>query len=277
MKRLLIAGFGDVASRALPRLERRFEVVRLARRYGFDLDRSVVLPFEEFDAVLHSAPPPAEGDTDPRTANLLAALEKGRILPARVVYVSTSGVYGDCGGAKVDESRPVAPQSARARRRVDAERRLTQWCASRGVELVILRAPGIYAADRLPLERLRARAAVLRAEDDVYTSHIHAEDLAAIAVRALESGAPAGIFNACDDTEIKMAEWFDLIADHAGLARPPRIARKEAEGRIAPALLSFMNESRRLDNRRMKHELGFNLRYPTVRDGLIHAESAGAD
>jgi nucleoside-diphosphate-sugar epimerase len=118
---------------------------------------------------------------------------------------------------------------------------------------------------------------VLRAQDDVYTSHIHADDLAAIALRAMEPDAPPGIFNACDDTELKMADWLDLVADHAGLPRPARVARDDASGRVAPALLSFMNESRRLDNRRMKHELGITLRYPTVRHGLIHAESVGAD
>ena len=172
MKRLMIAGFGDVARRALPRLEDRFEVLRIARRYGSDLDRPESLALEGAHALFHCAPPPGAGESDTRTANLLAALEKGRILPARVVYVSTSGVYGDCAGARVDESRPPAPRTPRARRRVDAERRLTLWCEARGIALVILRAPGIYAADRLPLERLRAGTPVLRAADDVYTSAI---------------------------------------------------------------------------------------------------------
>jgi nucleoside-diphosphate-sugar epimerase len=276
MKRLLIAGFGDIARRALPHLERRFEVLRLGRRYGFDLDRPPSLALAPADALLHSAPPPAEGDADTRTANLLAALEKARILPARVVYVSTSGVYGDCAGARIDETRPVAPQSARARRRVDAEQKLAAWCAPRGIPLVILRAPGIYAADRLPLERLRAGTPALRAEEDVYTNHVHAEDLAMIVARSLEEDAPAGIYNACDDSDLRMGEWFDLVADHHGLPRPTRIARSEAAGRIPPALLSFMGESRRLDNRRMKNDLGVRLRYPTVHDGLSHADAIGA-
>src|SRR5687767_8026720 len=155
MKRLLVAGFGDIARRAAPRLERRFAILRLSRADGFDLDRPETLALQATDALLHCAPPPGEGETDSRTANLLAALEKGRILPARVVYVSTSGVYGDCAGARVDEARPPAPRTARARRRLDAERRLALWCNPRGVPLVVLRAPGIYAADRLPLARLR--------------------------------------------------------------------------------------------------------------------------
>lgn len=277
MKRLLIAGFGDIARRAAPRLERGFEVARLSRAYGCDLDRPDTLNIEGAQALLHCAPPPDAGETDTRTANLLAALEKARILPARVVYVSTSGVYGDCHGERVDESRPLAPQTARARRRVDAERRLTEWCGSHGAALTVLRAPGIYAADRLPLERLRAGTPVLRAEDDVYTNHIHADDLARIVARALEDDAPAGIFNSNDDSGLKMGEWFDLVADTYGLPRPPRIARAQAAGRIPPGLLSFMSESRRLDNRRLKQVFGARLRYPTVYEGLRHEHALGAD
>ena len=269
MRKLLIAGYGDIARRAAPRLEARYAVQPLSRRDGFDLDRPETLAaLQGADAVLHCAPPPGSGESDTRTTHLLAALAKGRILPARFVYVSTSGVYGDCGGARVDESRAVRPQTGRARRRVDAERQLALWCSERGVGLVILRAPGIYAADRLPLERLRAGAPVLRTEDDVYTNHIHADDLAGIVVRALEEAAPAGTYNASDDSAIRMGDWFDLVAERAGLPRPPRIARAEAGGRIAPESLSFMSESRRLANRRMKEALGVRLRYPTVFEGV---------
>ena len=277
MKRLLIAGFGDIARRAAPGLERRFALQRLSRALGFDLDRPETLALEAADAVLHCAPPPGEGETDSRTANLLAALEKARILPARMVYVSTSGVYGDCAGARVDESRPPAPQTARALRRLDAEHRLAQWCRSRGIPLLILRAPGIYAADRLPLERLRAGTPVLRSEDDVYTNHIHADDLAQIVARALDSEAPGGIYNAADDTELKMGDWMDLVADARGLPRPPRLPRVQAAGTIPPALLSFMQESRLLDNSKMKRRLGVRLRYPTVHEGLRHEHAAGID
>ena len=277
MDRLLIVGFGDIAQRAVSRLERRFQVTRGSRRHGFDLDRPETLAVKGIDALLHCAPPPAEGETDTRTANLLAALEKGRILPARIVYVSTSGVYGDCAGARVDESRPIAPHTPRARRRADAERRLTQWCTSKEVALVVLRAPGIYAADRLPLEHLRAGTPILRREEDVYTNHIHAEDLAAIVCRALDDDAPAGIYNASDDSEIKMGDWFDLVADAHGISRLPRISRREAESRVPAALLSFMSESRRLDNRKLKGTLGVRLRYPTVQEGLSDEHAARSD
>lgn len=275
MKRLLIAGFGDIARRARPLLDTRYEIRVLSRAAGMDLDCPETLAaLPAAAAVLHCAPPPSSGAADTRTANLLSALESQRILPTRFVYISTSGVYGDCGGALVDESRPIRPQSDRARRRADAEARLALWCSARGIALVVLRAPGIYAADRLPVERLRAGTPVLLDADDVYTNHIHAEDLAAICARALEPEAPAGIYNASDDSQLKMGEWFDLLAGALGLPRPPRVARAEAASRVPPALLSFMSESRRLDNTRLKRILGIRLRYPTVQEGLKHAHAA---
>ena len=278
MKHLLIAGYGDIARRAAPLLSSRFELRVASRSNGLDLDRPhSLVSLEPADAVLHCAPPPQTGEGDTRTENLLATLERKRILPTRFVYISTSGVYGDCGGALVDEARAVNPQSARAKRRVHAEEQIALWCTRHGIALVVLRAPGIYAADRLPLERLRAGTPTLRDEDDVHTNHIHADDLAGICARALQDDAPAGTYNASDDTRLKMGEWFDLVADSAGLPRPPRIARSEAALRLPPGLLSFMNESRRLDNRRLKQVLGVRLRYPTVIEGLAHEHTVGAD
>ena len=277
MKQLLVAGYGDIARRALPGLERAFRVERLSRRLGRDLDRPETLKLEGAHALLYCAPPPASGATDTRTANLLAALAKAGILPGRVVYVSTSGVYGDCSGERVDESRPLAPRTARAKRRADAERRLAEWCTGHRAALVVLRAPGIYAEDRLPLDALRERAPVLRVEDDVYTSHIHADDLARAVVRALEDGAPAGVYNVADDSELRMADWMDLVAARHGLPRPPRLARAEIERSAPPQRSSFMSESRRLDNTRMKRVLGLRLRYPTVYEGLAHAHAVGVD
>jgi nucleoside-diphosphate-sugar epimerase len=189
--------------------------------------------------------------------------------PERLVYISTSGVYGDCGGAWVDEDRPVAPQTVRALRRVDAERALFAWGGQSGVAVVVLRVPGIYAAERLPLAQLKRASPVLRAEDDVYTNHIHADDLAGVCLAALERGGAGRVYNASDDSEMKMGDYFDLVADRARLPRPPRIARAAAEaGAIAEGLMSFMRESRRLVNTRMKAELGVRLRYPSVYEGV---------
>jgi nucleoside-diphosphate-sugar epimerase len=282
MERLLIVGAGDIARRALPALAARYQTLALIRSGGEslaqrgvatlagDLDHpeSLARLADCADVVLHLAPPNDCGERDERIRNLIAALASGRMVARRFVYLSTSGVYGDCAGAKVDESHPPNPRSARAQRRADAERVLREWSAAYGVRLTILRAPGIYAADRLPLERLARGTPVLRAEEDVYTNHIHADDLAAICVRSLERDAPAGVFNANDDSELKMGDYFDLVADRFRFARPPRVSRAEAEAWIPPALLSFMNESRRLDNRRMKATLGVELRYPTVFDGV---------
>lgn len=293
MKSLLIVGFGDVAKRAMPQLAARYSVLALTRtadaadyaaRLGAtpaigDLDRAETLVSLAgiADCVLHLAPPDASGDRDSRTRNLIGALTARSMVAhenragrrvQRLVYVSTSGVYGDCGGERVDEARPVNPQSDRARRRVDAERTLLEWGVRERVGITILRVPGIYAADRLPIERLERGTPALRKEDDVYTNHIHADDLATACVAALERGGDGRIYNVSDDSEMRMGDYFDLVADRAGLPRPPRIARAEAPGRIPPVTLSFMSESRRLDNRRMKAELGVVLRYPTVREGV---------
>ncbi|HSD54021.1 MAG TPA: SDR family oxidoreductase [Burkholderiales bacterium] len=289
MERLLIIGAGDIARRALPALVARYDALAVVRSVGpasptgmrlaiGDLDRPETLaPLAGVaDAVLHLAPPDESRNGDVRTRNLIAALSGARMLPRRFVYISTSGVYGDCGGARVDESRPANPCTARGARRVDAERALSDWGESARVKTTILRVPGIYAADRLPTERLVRGTPVLRDEDDVYTNHIHADDLAAICVRALDARSPPGIYNAADDSELKMGEWFDLVADRCGLARPPRVSRAEAERAIPPPLLSFMNESRRLVNRRMKEALDIRLRYPTVFDGVPRGAAATA-
>ncbi len=293
MKTLLIVGFGDVARRALPELSAHYHVVALVRttdgaaqatRLGAtpvvgDLDRPETLASLAgiAECVLHLAPPDARSDRDHRTRSLVDALSARTMLAhangairrlERVVYVSTSGVYGDCGGTRVDESRPVNPQSDRARRRVDAERVLLEWGERESVCVSILRVPGIYAADRLPIERLERGTPALRAEDDVFTNHVHADDLAHTCVAALARGGAGRIYNVADESEMKMGEYFDLVADRAALPRPPRIARADAAGRIPPTTLSFMSESRRLVNRRMKEELGIVLRYPTVHEGV---------
>jgi nucleoside-diphosphate-sugar epimerase len=188
--------------------------------------------------------------------------------PVRLVYASTTGVYGDCGGAWIDETRATRPANARAKRRVSAERQLRRASARGSVVASIARIPGIYARNRLPLARLERGTPALIDADDVYTNHIHADDLAAILVRLATHGKPARVIHASDDSSLKMGEYFDAVADTFGLARAPRITRALAEQRIDPSLLSFMRESRRLVNRRLKEELRVRLRYPSVADFL---------
>jgi len=200
---------------------------------------------------------------------LLAALMQRASLPRRLVYISTTGVYGDCAGAWLDETRPLRPASARAVRRVAAENRLRRFGCRSGCRVSVLRAPGIYDADaRLPLARLRKGEPVLAPEDDVFTNHIHADDLARLLALALFRGRPNRVYNASDDSQLRMGEYFDLVADAVGLPRPPRLPRADLSERLSALTLSFMSESRRLDNGRIKRELRARLLFPCVADAL---------
>ena len=284
---LLIVGCGDIGLRVARLLRGRWRVLALTSspRRALTLRDAGVLPLVGnldnasslkrlaglADAVLHLAPPPLMGRTDPRTANLLRDLAQGSRVQ-RIVYGSTTGVYGDCGGALFDETRAVSPTTDRAQRRVDAETQLRQFGLVMGVRVTLLRIPGIYASDRdggHPRERLKRGSPVLNAEDDVFTNHIHADDLARACVAALVRGLPQRVVHVCDDTDLKMADYFDLAADLEGVARPRRISREEAAQELSPMLMSFMSESRRLTNARLKTELKVKLRYPTVHTGLL--------
>ncbi|MDZ4202989.1 MAG: SDR family oxidoreductase [Gallionella sp.] len=286
MNRLLIVGCGDIARRLIPLLTGHYRIFALIRNPVYrgelralgvrpicgDLDeRASLLRIAGIgQTVLHLAPPPNRGGQDGRTRNLLAVLSRA-FAPQRLIYLSTSGVYGDCAGERIDETRPVNPQTARAQRRLDAEKQIRVWAGRNGVRASILRVPGIYAQDRLPLDRLRAGSPAFSAAEDGYTNHIHADDLARIIVSALRLGKAGRIYHASDDSESKMGDYFDEVAAAYGLPKPPRVSRAEAQSVLSPVLLSFMNESRRLANARMKYELRVRLRYATVAEMLSAA------
>jgi nucleoside-diphosphate-sugar epimerase len=290
MRRLLIIGCGDVMRRTLPQLVRRWRVMALVRRRDPALAALGVTQIEGdldhpetlrrlcgiSDAVIHSAPPPAEGKGDPRTGRLLALLQRGKSLPRRIVYISTSGVYGDCDGALVAETRAANAKSARAARRVDAEARLRRFGRRHGglCRISILRAPGIYAGDRLPLERLQRRLPLMLHGEDSHTNHIHADDLGRACIAALSRGGSNRVYNINDDSGMAMGEWFDLLADRFGLPRASRLPRAEVRRSVPAMQWSFMSESRRLDNTRMKRELRLRLHYPTVAAGIAAAQGA---
>ena len=288
-QRILIIGCGDVGLRVVRQLPSRLRVIALTssperqpvlRSAGVlpllgNLDEPATLRRLAglTTRVVHLAPPPNHNPNwrdDPRMVSLLRALQR-RSLPDALVYGSTSGVYGDCGGELVNETWRLSPQTPRGQRRVQAEGQVRLFGRMTGVPVHILRIPGIYATDRdggTPITRLLKGTPVLRREDDVYTNHIHADDLARACIAALWRGKPQRISNVCDDTQLLMGDYFDLAADLYQLPRPPRVARGTANEQLPLMLLSFMGESRRLDNRRMKNELKLALHYPTVADGL---------
>jgi len=307
--KLLVIGAGDIGRRVIGRLGAQQDVTAVTSTSGArgalrrrrakpvlaDLDKPGTLTRapRDWDLLLHCAPPPARGTRDSRTRNILRVWNRSAgighkrasltcspcLPPARVVvYLSTSGIYGDCGGARITESRPPAPRNARAVRRVDAERVLIRAAKRGAFRLVILRVPGIYSESRLPLERLRAGTPALAAPDDVYTNHIHAADLACIALAALHRlqkrmQPRVRIYHASDDSEMKMGDYFDLVADTFGLPRPPRLPRAQIAQAVSPALLSFMAESRRLDNARLKRELPIEWNARTVAQGVAAAKA----
>lgn len=261
--------------RALTSSPARCETLRLAgiqALYG-DLDRprSIRRLAALSTRVLHLAPPPLHGVSDPRTRHLMQVLARSTACQ-QLVYGSTSGVYGDCQGAKINETRALAPHTARAHRRVDAEAHVRQWGRSARLSRTacLLRIPGIYALDRDggPGARLLRGAPVLMAEEDVYTNHIHADDLARACVRALFQGRPQRAVHVCDDSDMKMGDYFDWAAMLLGLPVPPRVSRAQASVTLSDMAMSFLNESRRLSNDRLKRELRLVLRYPTLAQAL---------
>ncbi len=224
--------------------------------------------------VLYLAPPPEHGTTDPRAA-AWCAFARGDRRPAKLVYLSTTGVYGDCGGALVDETRPLHPATDRARRRLAAEEVLGTWSRETGAALVILRVAGIYGPGRLPLAALRAGQPVLARAEAPCSNRIHVDDLAAICLTATERAPADAVYNVCDGEHSTMTDFYIAVAEAFDLPRPPQISRAQARQVLSPALLSYLAESRRIDNRRLLADLGITLRYPTLQRGLAACRDDG--
>ncbi len=276
---VLIIGCGDIGLRVARQLSRSHRVFALTSQQNrFQELREVgAIPIlgnldhpESLwrlnglaQTVIHLAPPQNSGNRDCRTRNLLRILAQGSNIVRRFIYISTTGVYGNHQGGQVSEATPVSPQSERAQRRVDAEQTLRLWAPAHGVVLTILRVPGIYAVDRLPIERLQAKTPALLPEEDAYSNHIHSDDLARLVCAAVYHGKPQRIINTCDGGETKMGDYFDEVADAFGLERPVRLPGSELQKIVSPMLWSFMRESRRVTNTRL-HELKTPLRYPSV-------------
>ncbi len=281
----LIIGYGDIAKRTARRLYNQGSAVTVVGR-TVPLDENGPLFFKALQAdldqprsleqlstagfrILYLAPPASTGDVDSRVRNFCDRLTmRLPTTPLGIVYVSTSGVYGDCAGEIVDEMRPVNPQTARAQRRVDAENVLQQWGAAHLVPVVILRVAGIYGPGRLPLQRLQAGMPVLLPEQSPFSSTIHSDDLARICCAALLQVEKQGVFNVCDGEERRMSDYFLAVARIFDLPEPPGINLSEARQQFSPEMLSYLGESRRLDNRQLLNRLKIKLLYPTLVSGL---------
>jgi nucleoside-diphosphate-sugar epimerase len=284
MADILIIGCGDIGVRVARLEQSRGKVVAglvrndagVERLRGYDItpvmgdldDPDSLTALPSAGALLYYfAPPPGGGPWDTRMRNFCAAIGPDQS-PARVIYISTSGVYGDCGGAWVTEETPVNAQTSRARRRLDAETVLCEWGGRLDVPVVILRVTGIYGPGRLPLVRLREGHPVLHEEESPPTNRIHADDLAAGCIAAAEKGDPGEIFNVSDGHPGTMSQFFNTVAELLGLPRPPRVTMAEARRVMTPMMLSYLTETRRMDNRRMVERLEVTLRYPDLESGL---------
>jgi nucleoside-diphosphate-sugar epimerase len=287
---VLIAGCGYVGRRLAVQLADRFDITALVRtpHSATELEsegiRSVVLDLDRVkatttiperldqEAIVYLTPPPAFGESDLRLDRFL---QLASVPPKTFVYVSTTGVYGDSEGALVDESTPVNPRTDRARRRVTAEEMTRVWCTERRVRRVVLRVPGIYGPDRLPIQRMRKGEAIVREDEAGISNRIHVQDLVSACVAAILNPDARGVYNVTDGNAASSTAFLRVLADLAGLPRPPEVSMVEAQLTFSPERLSFLNESRRVSNERMLKHLGVKLRYGDFVEGIRQSLGEG--
>lgn len=280
---ILIVGCGYVGRRLYARLADRYDVTALVRTahsaaelagagiraVTLDLDRirpGASIPERlEQESIVYFVPPPAFGESDLRLDRFL---QLATVPPRSFVYVSTTGVYGDTGGAPVDESAQLNPRTERARRRVTAEEMTRVWCTERRVRRVVLRVPGIYGPGRLPLARLRKGEAIVRAEEAGISNRIHVDDLVSACLAAVTNEQARGVYNVSDGHAISSTTFSLKVAELAGLPRPPQVSMEEAQLTFSPERLSFLNESRHVLNDRMLNDLGVELKYEDYEQGI---------
>lgn len=282
-KGVLIIGCGDVGLRlAAPYRAEGHDVAGVVRspesavalkaagvqpvRCDLDVDDLPGLP-SRGAALFYLAPPVDVGTDDLRIERVLAHLEITGV-PARFLYMSTTGVYGDCGGRWIDESAPLNPYTHRAQRRISAECAVRKWCRERGIPWVILRVPAIYGPGRLLIERLKSGQPTVRPEQCSYTNRIHVHDLVTVCRTAMARAPGDSVYNVSDGNPSTITDYLFQLAELTGLPPPPLISMQEAEKSLSPSLMSFLKESKRIHNLKMLEELGVMLRYPDLKSGL---------
>ncbi len=284
MQRLLLVGCGDIALRLADKLKGKYRIFGLSRSadsLSKIRDRGLVPILGDLDDrhslhkisgissdIVHLAPPSPTKTSDRRTRNLLTALQSARILPQRLIYISTSGVYGDAKGDIVSEVTRVNPQTLRAKRRLDSERLVRSFGKNTGVKVSILRVSGIYSKDRLPKKRLAEGIPMINTKQDTFSNHIHVQDLVNTIAASLRKGDSGRCYNVSDNSCLKVGEYYDLVANFLGLKKPRRVTYEQARAEIPASVFSFIKESRILDNRRLRDELLRELSFPTVSDGF---------
>lgn len=284
MSAYTIIGCGDIGLRVARRLIKQGEVVTGTAHFeegvavlesagiqplvaNFDYQEDIPEFLVNGHRVFYFLAPQGGGSSDYRMINFCRRLSAENC-PERIVYISTSGVYGDCGDQLVTEETPVNPMTSRAKRRVSAEEQLREQAGKIGFELIILRVTGIYGPGRLPLSQLKKGHEVLRPEDAPRTNRIHSLDLVEICLAAMQKGEDGDIFNVCDGQESSMSDYFMAVAGLYGLPQPQQLTWAEAEKRMNPLTFSFLKESRRMANDKMREKLGIQLKYPTLDEGL---------
>ena len=284
----LIIGFGDIGHRVaklelalghtVTALIRDKSKINAAGEFGVetllaDLDKPETLAQQPLEGsrIYYFAPPPSTDTYDSRMANWLGSI--GSSKPAVIIYISTTGVYGNCHGEWVDEQRPPNPAADRAKRRLNAEMQLSEWGAQHAIPVIRLRVPGIYHPDKLPMASLKQGKPILQSSDAPYSNRIHADDLAQICLAAADRGKAGEIYNVADNNSCTMSEYFIKVATAFNMPKPKEISWQEAEQQLTPGMLSYLKESRRIDNIKMLTELRVKLQYPTLDDGLSHSNS----
>jgi len=234
---------------------------------GLSLSKSQLKNFAK-STLAYLAAPQRNGLTDVRMANFISILESVNAVPDKIVLISTTGVYGDCKGEWIDESRQARPQADRAFRRLSAETQLTEYCEKNYIHLIVFRVPGIYASDKLPIKRITSGEPIVEAADSGYTNRIHAEDLSALCVEALLEKVESGIYNCCDGRPSTMNDYFTKVADALALRRPEEISLSKAKQTLSEGMLSYLAESKRISNKKLLSHFKTRFKYPNLEAGL---------